>query len=124
MPRDSDDGGSAWLGRRLGPWLQVSQHQVRIVADDLARIELVLRVEGILDLAEDLDQLAVLLAQELGARQAAARGARDRPAGLDDDVVEPGGQRFQLGPVARIRQIEKRPQPQPAFAGVGVAWSM
>ncbi len=91
-----------------------------VVADDLARIELILRVEGIFDLAEDLDQLAVLLAQKLRAGQAAALGARDRPAGLDDDVVNPAGQRFQLGPVARIRQIEKRPQSQPAVAGVRV----
>ena len=55
--------------------------------------------------------------------QAAALGARDRPAGLDDDVVNAAGKRFQLGPVARVRQIEKRPQPQPAFAGVRVARS-
>ena len=91
-----------------------------IVADDLPRIELVLRVEGIFDLAEDLDQLAVLFAQKLRARQAAAPRARDRPAGLDDDVVNPGGKRFQLGPIAGIGQIEKRPQSQPAFAGVRV----
>ena len=86
----------------------------------LPGIELVLRVEGVLDLAEHLDQLAVLFAEKLGAGQAAALRARDRPAGLDDDVVNAAGQRFQLGPVAGIGQIEKRAESQPAFAGVGV----
>ena len=38
---------------------------MRIVADHLAGVELVERVERILDLAEDLGQLTVLLAQEL-----------------------------------------------------------
>ena len=40
---------------------------MRIVADHLARIELVERVERILDLAEDLRELTVLPAQELRA---------------------------------------------------------
>ena len=93
---------------------------MRVVADDLARIELVQRVESILDLAEDLNQLAVLLAEELGAGQAAALGAGDGPAGLEHDVVNAAGQRLQLGAIAGIGQIEKRPEPQPALAGVGV----
>ena len=46
-----------------------------IVADDLAGIELILRVEGIFDLAEDLDQFAELPAQKLRTGQAAAPGA-------------------------------------------------
>ena len=108
------------LGRHLGPWLQVPKHQMRVITDDLPRIELVLRVERILDFAEYLDQLAVLLAQKLGARQTAAAALRDRSARLDDDVVNAGGQRFQLGPIAGIGQIEKRPQSQPAVAGVSV----
>ncbi len=86
----------------------------------LPGIELVRRVEGILDLAEDLRQLAVLLAQELGARQPAALRAGDRPARLEHDVVDPAGQRLELGAIARVGQIEKRPEPQPALAGIGV----
>ena len=69
--------------RQSGQVLQVSDHQVGVVADDLAGVEQVRRVEGVLDLAEDLDELAVLPAQELGPRQAAALHRRDRPAGLD-----------------------------------------
>ena len=111
--------GSEPLARRVGPRLQVPDHQVRIVADDLARVELAQRVERILDLAEDLDELAVLPAEELGPGQAAGLRARDRAAGLEHDLVDLGRQRLELGPIARVGQVQERPEAA-ALAGAGV----
>ena len=107
-------------GERRASDFKSAEHQVGVVADDLARVELAQWVERVFDLAEYLGELAELFAEELGAGQAAGLRARDRAARLEDDVVNPAGQRLELGPVARVGQIEERPESQPAFAGVGV----
>ena len=91
---------------------------MRIVADDLSRVELVLRIEGILDLAEHLDQLAVLFAEELGAGQAAALRARDRAAGLEDDRrrrrLASGSSLAAVAGVGQIEERAMRSRPSPA----------
>ena len=97
--------------------LQVSYHQVRIIADDLAGVEQVRWVEGILDFAEDLDELAILPGKELGPRQAAALRCRDRPTGFDYQVINLPDQRLEPGSVAGIGQVEegrRRIRPSPA----------
>ncbi len=95
---------------RRGDRAEVAGHQVRIVADDLAGIELPHRVERVLDLAEDLDQLAELAADELGPHQSACLGARDRPAFRQDDVVDACRQRLEGLAVLRARQVEEGPR--------------
>ena len=116
MTTDSHPTRSDPPAARIGP--EVPDHQVRIIADDLARIELAHRVEGVLDLAEDLDQLAVLPAKELGAHQAAGLGAGDRPALLEDDVVDAAaasGSSFARSPGSdRSRKGRSRSRPSPA----------
>ena len=65
-----------------GKRLQIPDHQVRIIADDLAGIEQVRRIECVLDLAENLNELPILPGQELGAGQATALRGRDCAAGF------------------------------------------
>ena len=79
-----------------------------VVADDLAGVEQVERVEGVLDLAEDLEEVAELAAEELGPGQPAAVLARDRAAEVERGLVDLGRQRLELGEVARVGQVEER----------------
>ena len=99
---------------------KVAGQQVRILADHLPRVQLPHRVEGVLDLAEDLDQLAELSPDELGAPQAARLGTGDRAARLQDDVVDAGGQRLQPLAIVLAPQVQEGPEPQSPLAGAGV----
>ena len=135
MPERGDDrrsatdrGPSSPLGGRpasaagLGPGdrLEVPGHQVGVVADDLARVEDVVRVEGVLDLAEGVEEVAGLAAEELGPGQAAAVLAGDRAAEVERRVEDGRRHRLQLGHVGRVAQVEERPDVELAVAGVGV----
>ena len=105
---------------RREPGSEVVEHQVRVVADNLAGIELVQGIEGVLDLSKHLHKLAILPSKKLGAKQAAALGAGDGTARLEHDVVHAAGHRLQFGSIAGIGQVEKRTEPKSTFAGVGV----
>ena len=108
------------LGRQCLPRLEIPQHQPRIVADDFSGIQEVLRVEGVFDLTKDLNQLAILPAEELGSDQAATLSARDRSTGIDHQVVNGAGERIELTAVAWIPEVEKWPHAKAAVARVGV----
>ena len=117
QPRERGEvrGGGRGKGRER---LQVVCRQVGIVADDLAGIEQVRRVEGVLDLAEDLDELAVLPGQELGAGQAAALRRGDRPPRARGRRRRPrlaSGSSLARSPgSARSRKGRRRIRPSPA----------
>ena len=102
QPRERGDvgGGGRGQGRER---LDVVCRQVGILADHLAGIEQIRWVEGVLDLAEDLDELPVLPGQELGPRQAAALRRGDRPPGGQDDVIDLARDPLEPGPVRRGR---------------------
>ncbi len=95
--------------------LQIAYHQVRIIADDLAGVEQVRWVEGVLDLAENLNELAVLPGKELGPRQSAALRRRDCAAGFDHQVINLPGQRLEPGAVAGIGQVEEGAKANPIW---------
>ena len=111
---------AAGVGRRAGEAAEVAGHQVRVVADDLAGVEQVQRVEGVLDLAEDGDQVAVLPAEELGAHQAAAVLARDRAAEVEGGLVDLASPAVRAWPgragSARSRNGRGWSWPSPAWA--------
>ncbi len=93
---------------------------MRVVADDLARVEDVVGVEGVLDLAEGVEEVAGLAAEELGAGQAAAVLAGDRAAEVERGVEDGGRHRLQLGHVARVAHVEERADVELAVTRVGV----
>ena len=99
---------------------EVAGHQVRVVADDLAGIEPIQRVEGVLDLAEDLDPFPERPAQELGPGEPQAGFAGDRPARGVDRLADLARQRLQLGDVAGVGEVEERAGVQRPIPGVGV----
>ena len=98
---------------------EVAGHQVRVVADHLAGIEQIQRVEGVLDLAEDPDSFPELPAQELGPGESQAGLAGDRPPRGVDRLVDLARQGLQLGDVAgsaRSRNGRMCSWPSPAWA--------
>ena len=110
------------FGGRLGPGdrLEVPGHQVGVVADDLAGIQDVVRVEGVLDLAECVEEVAGLAAEELGPGQPAAMLAGDRAAEIERGFEDGGRHRLELGHVAGIAHVEERADVKLAVARVGV----
>ena len=94
---------------------------VRLGAQDFAGIEQVLRVEGRLDLAHQIEQfVAQLLRHEFGARDADAVLGRERSFELPDQRRRLVGKLPEFFQIVRAVQIEHRPHVQQSRRGVTV----
>ena len=83
---------------------------MRIVADLLAGIHQVQRIEDIFDLLEDSIQRSVLRAQKTGARQSVAVLTTDRAADVEHGLIKITSDRFESRRVGRRGVRQKRSQ--------------
>src|SRR5437868_12988285 len=83
---------------------------MRIVRENFAGVEQVLRIEDLFYLREDIVQRAVLLADEGRTRQAHAVFTADRSAALEHEAIQIAGDRLELPGRLGSGRRQKGPQ--------------